>query len=63
MPKLTIDGNEIEVPEGSTILEASRKLGIKIPTLCHLEGRSGLDSCGGLGTWNEPHAPWREQLL
>ena len=34
MAKLKIDGNEVEVKEGSTILEAARKLGITIPTLC-----------------------------
>jgi NADH dehydrogenase/NADH:ubiquinone oxidoreductase subunit G len=30
-----IDGREIEVPKGTTILEAARKLDIPIPTLCH----------------------------
>lgn len=30
-----IDDNEIKVPSGTTILEAARKLGIHIPTLCH----------------------------
>ncbi len=34
---LTIDGRPISVPEGSTILEAARKLDIDIPTLCHLD--------------------------
>ncbi len=33
--KLTIDGQEIEVAPGTTILEAARQLGIDIPTLCH----------------------------
>jgi iron-only hydrogenase group A len=31
---VTIDDKTIKVPEGTTILEASRQLGIKIPTLC-----------------------------
>jgi iron-only hydrogenase group A len=31
---LTIDGQEISVPWGTTILEAAKQLGIRIPTLC-----------------------------
>jgi formate dehydrogenase major subunit len=34
MPKLTIDGREVTVPEGTTILEAARSMGIAVPTLC-----------------------------
>lgn len=33
--KVEIDGNEIKVPLGTTILDAAKKLGIHIPTLCH----------------------------
>lgn len=36
MNKLTINDLSVEVPENATILQAARKLGIKIPTLCHL---------------------------
>jgi heterodisulfide reductase subunit A len=32
---LTIDGQKAEVEQGSTILEAAQKVGIKIPTLCY----------------------------
>jgi len=32
---LTIDGQKVEVPEGSTILQAAKVVGIDIPTLCH----------------------------
>ena len=35
MIAVTIDGHEIKVPLGTTILEAARQLGIHIPTLCH----------------------------
>jgi len=35
MITLTIDNKKVEVEEGSTILQAAEKLGIKIPTLCH----------------------------
>jgi NADH-quinone oxidoreductase subunit G/[NiFe] hydrogenase diaphorase moiety small subunit len=31
---VTIDGQEISVPWGTTILEAAKQLGIRIPTLC-----------------------------
>ncbi len=34
---LTIDGKEITVPLGTTILEAATTLGIRIPTLCYHE--------------------------
>lgn len=35
--KVTIDNKEIAVPRGTTILEAARKVGVNIPTLCHLK--------------------------
>jgi len=34
MPKLTIDNISIDVPEGTTILEAARSIGIVIPHFC-----------------------------
>jgi NADH dehydrogenase/NADH:ubiquinone oxidoreductase subunit G len=55
---ITIDGREVTVPEGTTILEAGKSLGIDIPHLCYdsrlepagtcrlcvvqIEGRPGL---------------------
>jgi NADPH-dependent glutamate synthase beta subunit-like oxidoreductase/ferredoxin len=45
MLKLKINNNEVEVNEGSTILEAARSLGITIPTMCHLEGGEKFTSC------------------
>lgn len=45
MLKIKIDNIEYEVPEGSTILEASRKAGIRIPTLCHKDGVPHYTSC------------------
>ncbi len=35
MVTLTIDGQKVEVPEGSTVLQAAKVAGIDIPTLCH----------------------------
>lgn len=37
MINITINRKEIAVPEGSTILDAAKKLDIHIPTLCHLD--------------------------
>ena len=31
----TIDGHELKVPLGTTILDAAKSMGIRIPTLCH----------------------------
>ena len=35
--KLTIDNKQVEVEKGTTILNAARKMGIDIPTLCHMQ--------------------------
>jgi NADH dehydrogenase/NADH:ubiquinone oxidoreductase subunit G len=35
MIKLKIDGKEVTVPKGTTIIEAARKLDIPVPTLCY----------------------------
>ncbi len=45
MLKLKIDNKEIEVPEGSSILDAARKAGHVIPTLCHSDGVPHYSSC------------------
>lgn len=37
MLKLKINNREVEVKEGSTILEAASNLNIKIPSLCHMD--------------------------
>lgn len=45
MINLTIDGTKIQVPEGTTVLEAARKSGIRIPTLCYLENVQAIGAC------------------
>ena len=35
MPRLVIDGQEVEVEKGKTLLDAAKQLGIEIPTLCY----------------------------
>ena len=37
MVKVTIDGKVTEVAAGSTILDAAKKVGVDIPTLCHYD--------------------------
>lgn len=43
--ELTIDGQKVSVPEGTTILGACRQLGIEIPTLCYLETLHPVNVC------------------
>ena len=45
MIHLTIDGEPIEVKEGTTILEAARLLNVHIPTLCHHEDQAVKAVC------------------
>lgn len=42
---LTIDGKSVAAEAGETVLQAARRAGIEIPTLCHLEGLSPDGSC------------------
>jgi bidirectional [NiFe] hydrogenase diaphorase subunit len=45
MIDLTINGLDVSVEEGTTLLEAARFLGFPIPTLCHMDGLSSLGAC------------------
>lgn len=45
MIHLRIDGEEVQVPEGTTILEAAKKLNVHIPTLCHHEDQAVKAVC------------------
>jgi predicted molibdopterin-dependent oxidoreductase YjgC len=45
MVRLTIDGSEVEVPEGTTILKAAEAAGIRIPTLCYHKRLPPIESC------------------
>lgn len=42
---ITIDGQQVEVQPGQTLLQAARRLGIAIPTLCYVEGFEPSASC------------------
>ncbi len=43
--EIKIDGKAVSVPEGSTILDAARQLGIDTPTLCYLESLTPVNVC------------------
>jgi bidirectional [NiFe] hydrogenase diaphorase subunit len=45
MIKFTLNGRELEVNEGTTILEIARQEGVKIPTLCHHEELTPYGAC------------------
>lgn len=43
--ELTVDGQEVSVPEGSTILQACEKVGIDTPTLCYESTLTPVNAC------------------
>jgi NADH-quinone oxidoreductase subunit G len=45
MPKLTIDGKEIEVEAGTNLIEAAQRLGIEVPHYCYHPGLSIAGQC------------------
>ena len=45
MPRVTIDGQPVDVTPGSNLLAAARKLGIDIPALCYFPGLPANTSC------------------
>jgi NADH-quinone oxidoreductase subunit G len=45
MPKLTIDGQEIEVPPGTTVLQACQRLGVEVPHFCFHERLAIAGNC------------------
>jgi NADH dehydrogenase/NADH:ubiquinone oxidoreductase subunit G len=46
MINIKINGSDYQAPDGITILDACRRTGIEIPTLCYLEDVSRNSSCG-----------------
>ena len=45
MPKLTIDGQEVEVPPGATVLQACERPGVEIPRFCYHERLAIAGNC------------------
>jgi len=42
---LKIDGKDVRVPEGTTLLQACKSVGIETPTLCYLENLTPVNVC------------------
>ena len=42
---VTIDGHQVTVPEGTTIFDAAREVGVDIPVLCHNERYDPVGVC------------------
>ena len=40
-----INGIDVQVPADATILEAANQVGVRIPTLCYLEGINEIGAC------------------
>ena len=45
MVNLTIDGIAVQVPKGTTILDAAKSVGIYLPTLCYLKDVNSIGAC------------------
>jgi len=45
MPNLTINGHAVEVPPGTNLIEAARKIGVEIPHYCYHPGLSIAGQC------------------
>ena len=45
MITLTIDNQKVEIEEGKTIIDAAKKIGIDIPTLCYLKDINQIGAC------------------
>ena len=45
MLSISIDGRAVDVPAGSTLIDACKTLGIEIPTLCYLETLTPVNAC------------------
>lgn len=45
MVKLTINDQKVTVPEGTTIMQAAREVGIEIPHLCYLKDINDIGAC------------------
>jgi bidirectional [NiFe] hydrogenase diaphorase subunit len=43
--RMTIDGREVKATEGMSVLDAARKAGLSIPTLCHHERLAPFGGC------------------
>ncbi|MDA8241350.1 MAG: molybdopterin-dependent oxidoreductase [Nitrospiraceae bacterium] len=45
MVNLKIDGKEVQLDEGTNLIEAAAAAGVHIPNLCYLKGMKGIGAC------------------
>ena len=45
MVTLTINGEQVTVPEGTTVMDAAKEVHIDVPHLCYLEGLTPYGAC------------------
>jgi NADH-quinone oxidoreductase subunit G len=45
MPRLIIDGREVEVPAGTKVIDAAEQMGIMIPRFCYLKSLGAVGAC------------------
>jgi NADH-quinone oxidoreductase subunit G len=45
MVELTIDGKNVEVPEGSMVMHAAQKIGVYVPHFCYHKKLSLAATC------------------
>jgi NADH-quinone oxidoreductase subunit G len=45
MPKLTVNGKDVEVPAGTNLIEAARAVGVEVPHYCYHPGLSIAGQC------------------
>src|SRR5215467_10000564 len=45
MVGITIDGQSVRVPDGTSVFDAARMNGVSIPTLCHLQNQTPVGVC------------------
>src|SRR3977135_4741792 len=45
MPKVHVDGVEVEVPHGSTVMDATNKMGVYVPHFCYPRKLSIAANC------------------
>src|SRR4029453_12708462 len=68
---LRVDGSDIEVPPGATVLDAVNRLGVALPQLCKDPDRPPLGACrtclvhveGRGASPAAPHLPAREGMV
>jgi NADH dehydrogenase/NADH:ubiquinone oxidoreductase subunit G len=45
MVNLKIDGKDVQVVEGTNLIDAAEQVGVHIPNLCYLKGMKGIGAC------------------